>query len=160
MTATTGSAAEGAVTLAMINELQQQVLDNNPIYKYLLSDLEIKIVSPGFIEAHVPVSKTLMNSKNILHGSTSATIIDWIGGIVIASTSPDRFKNRGVSVDIHATYVGAAKEGDLLIIRGKSNKVGRNLAFIDVQILGRKPGATDDTDDRVVCSGTHTKYVG
>lgn len=79
---------------------------------------------------------------------------------MIASTSPDRFKNRGVSVDIHATYVGAAKEGDLLIIRGKSNKVGRNLAFIDVQILGRKPGATDDTDDRVVCSGTHTKYVG
>lgn len=109
----------------------------------------------------MPVSKTLMNSKNILHGSTSATIVDWIGGIVIASTSPGRFKNRGVSVDIHATYVGAAKEGDLLIIRGKSNKVGRNLAFIDVQILGRKPGAKETgEDDRVVCSGTHTKYVG
>lgn len=122
--------------------------------------LEIKTVAPGFIEAHVPVSKTLMNSKNILHGSTSATIIDWIGGIVIASTSPDRFKNRGVSVDIHVTYVGAAKEGDLLIIKGKSNKVGRNLAFIDVQILGRKPGAKEGEEDRVVCSGTHTKYVG
>ncbi len=39
MAATTESAAEGAVTLAMINELQQQVLDNNPIYKYLLSDV-------------------------------------------------------------------------------------------------------------------------
>ncbi|CDU24899.1 uncharacterized protein SPSC_04732 [Sporisorium scitamineum] len=153
------STAQGAVTLEMINELQQQVLDNNPIYKYLLSDLEIKTVSPGYIEAHVPVSKTLMNSKNILHGSTSATIIDWIGGLVIASTSPDRFKNRGVSVDIHATYVGAAKEGDLLIIKGKSNKVGRNLAFIDVQILGRKPGAGEE-EDRVVVTGTHTKYVG
>lgn len=31
--------AEGVVTLKMINELQQQVLDNNPIYKYLLSDV-------------------------------------------------------------------------------------------------------------------------
>ncbi|GAC99902.1 hypothetical protein PHSY_007505 [Pseudozyma hubeiensis SY62] len=134
------SAVEGAVTLEMINELQKQVLDNNPIYKYLLSDLTITSVSPGFIEAQVPITSTLMNSKNILHGSTSATIIDWIGGIVIASTSPDRFKNRGVSVDIHATYVGAAKQGDLLIIRGTSNKVGRNLAFIDVKILCRKPG--------------------
>ncbi|SPO28902.1 related to thioesterase family protein [Ustilago trichophora] len=161
MSTTTNSTTEGVVTLEMINELQQQVLDNNPIYKYLLSDLVIKTVSPGFIEAHVPVSKTLMNSKNILHGSTSATIIDWIGGIVIASTSPDRFTKRGVSVDIHATYVGAAKEGDLLIIRGKSNKVGRNLAFIDVQILGRKQGGRETgEDDRVVVTGSHTKYVG
>lgn len=102
-----------------------------------------------------------MNSKNILHGSTSATIVDWIGGLVIASTSPDRFKNRGVSVDIHATYVGAAKQGDLLIIKGKANKVGRNLAFIDVQILGRKPGARETgEDDKVVVTGTHTKFVG
>lgn len=35
------SSAQGVVTLEMINELQQQVLDNNPIYKYLLSDVSI-----------------------------------------------------------------------------------------------------------------------
>ncbi|EST09012.1 Thioesterase superfamily [Kalmanozyma brasiliensis GHG001] len=158
---TTSASLEGAVTLQQINEVHANVLDNNPIYKYLLSDLEIKAVQPGYIEAHVPVSKTLMNSKNILHGSTSATIIDWIGGIVIASTSPDRFTKRGVSVDIHATYVGAAKEGDTLIIKGKSNKVGRNLAFIDVQILGRKSGGRETgEDDRVVVTGSHTKFVG
>ncbi|KAJ1024792.1 hypothetical protein NDA16_002832 [Ustilago loliicola] len=154
-------AIHGLVTLEMINDLQQQVLDNNPIYKYLLSDLVITTVSPGYIEAQVPVSKTLMNSKSILHGSTSATIIDWIGGIIIASTSPDRFKNRGVSVDIHASYVGAAKEGDTLIIKGKSSKVGRNLAFIDVEILGRKQGGRETgEDDRVVVKGSHTKYIG
>lgn len=186
MSSTTAAPSSGEVTLEMINELQKTVLDNNPIYKYLLSDVSIHFsplfhtctssdslsrppllqlaitkVSSGFIEAQVPVSKTLMNSKNILHGSTSATIIDWIGGIVIASTSPDRFKNRGVSVDIHVTYVGAAKEGETLIIKGKSNKVGRNLAFIDVQILGRKQGGSETgADDRVVVSGSHTKYVG
>ncbi|CCF50748.1 hypothetical protein NDA11_005640 [Ustilago hordei] len=155
------ASAEGVVTLKMINELQQQVLDNNPIYKYLLSDLTIIHVSPGLIEAQVPVSKTLMNSKSILHGSTSATIIDWIGGIVIASTSPDRFKNRGVSVDIHVTYVGAAKEGDLLLIKGTSSKVGRNLAFIHVEIKARKQGGRETgEDDRVVVKGSHTKYVG
>lgn len=121
----------------------------------------IKTVSPGYIEAHVLVSKTLMNSKNILHGSTSATIIDWIGGLVIASTSPDRFAKRGVSVDIHATYVGAAKLGDTLIIKGKSNKVGRNLAFIDVEILARKEGGSETgEDDKVIVTGSHTKYVG
>ena len=35
------SSAQSVVTLEMINELQQQVLDNNPIYKYLLSDVSI-----------------------------------------------------------------------------------------------------------------------
>lgn len=134
------------------------------IFSYIslsLSQLVIKTVSSGYIEAHVPVSRTLMNSKNILHGSTSATIIDWIGGIVVASTSPDRFKKRGVSVDIHATYVGAAKEGDVLIVKGKSNKIGRNLAFIDVEILSRKPGGSESgEDDKVIVSGSHTKYVG
>lgn len=37
--ATPKSSTEGAVTLEMINELQQQVLDNNPIYQFLLSDV-------------------------------------------------------------------------------------------------------------------------
>lgn len=39
------SPAQGVVTLEMINELQQQVLDdNNPIYKYLLSDVSVVLV--------------------------------------------------------------------------------------------------------------------
>ena len=29
-------------TLEMINKLQQEVLDNNPIYKYLLSDVSVE----------------------------------------------------------------------------------------------------------------------
>ena len=37
------ASAEGVVTLKMINELQQQVLDNNPIYKYLLSDVSFPL---------------------------------------------------------------------------------------------------------------------
>ena len=46
MSVATPTSAEGVVTLEMINELQQQVLDNNPIYKYLLSDVSSR---PGAV---------------------------------------------------------------------------------------------------------------
>lgn len=40
--AAASSSAESVVTLEMINKLQQEVLDNNPIYKYLLSDVSLE----------------------------------------------------------------------------------------------------------------------
>lgn len=40
--AAASSSAESVVTLEMINKLQQEVLDNNPIYKYLLSDVSVE----------------------------------------------------------------------------------------------------------------------
>jgi acyl-coenzyme A thioesterase 13 len=123
--------------------------------------VEITRVASGIVEAEVRVSPTLMNSKNILHGSTSATIVDWIGGLVIASTHPARRSNRGVSVDIHVSYLGPARKDDMLLIRASTSKVGRSLAFINVHIYARAPAApADGSQDRPVCSGSHTKYVG
>lgn len=75
---------------------------------------------------------------------------------MIASTGA---KNRGVSVDIHVTYSGSAKEGDLLIIEGKSRKIGRNLAFIGVEIRARKKG-DEESEEKIVVTGSHTKYIG
>lgn len=51
----TTTANESAVTLEMINELQQQVLDNNPIYKYLLSEVSSKCdpVGDTCVESHI-----------------------------------------------------------------------------------------------------------
>ena len=171
---------DGVVTLDMIKDVHRKVLDANPIYEFLLAgvshaslprqahlssprlaqrhlQLEITSVSPGEVQASVPVTRNMMNSHNILHGSTSGTIIDWIGGMVIASTSPERASKRGVSVDIHATYVGSAKESDTLLITGRSNKVGRNLAFISVEIRSRP---ANGGEPRMVVTGSHTKYVG
>jgi len=138
-----------------MQELHKEIISNSPIYKFLLQDLRIHSVSPGIVIAHLPLTGNLLNGRQVLHGSVSATIIDWIGGIVIASTGAT---NRGVSVDIHVTYSGAAKEGDLLSIEGKSRKVGRNLAFIGVEIRARKAGI--DGEEKLVVTGSHTKYVG
>lgn len=94
-----------------------------------------------------------MNSGGGLHGSVSATIIDWAGGMAISShTSKD---SSGVSVDIHASYLSSVKDGDEIEIEGLAEKVGGSLAYTKVYIFKVEGGQRG----RTVVSGTHTKFV-
>lgn len=101
--------------------------------------------------ARLKVESNHVNSKGGLHGSVSATVVDWAGGMAIASHG---LEHTGVSTDIHVTYVSSAKEGDTLSIEGRTTKVGRNMAFTTVTIY---KGAGEEQS--IVAHGTHTKYI-
>ncbi|KAL8772159.1 MAG: hypothetical protein Q9209_002594 [Squamulea sp. 1 TL-2023] len=123
---------------------------NSPIYSFLLGDINIISASKGQIIAHLKVLPVHFNSKKTLHGAVSSCIMDWAGGMVIASHGLD---NTGLSTDIHVTYVSTAQEGDLLEIEGKASKVGGSLAFTTVEIRHAGEGR------KVIAHGTHTKYI-
>ncbi|EXJ95536.1 hypothetical protein A1O1_00658 [Capronia coronata CBS 617.96] len=128
-----------------------RISQNSPIYNFLFSDIVLSSATHGSMTASLPVTSHHLNSKGGLHGSVSATIVDWAGGMAIASTGLEK---TGVSTDIHVSYVSSARLGDVLTIEGNVNKVGRNLAFTTVTIYkGEGEGKT------VVAHGTHTKYV-
>ena len=126
--------------------------EKSPIYKFLLDDIDIVSASHGSFVARLKVSKAHLNSKGTLHGTVSACLIDWAGGLAIAPTGLEK---TGVSTDIHTTYISTAKEGDVLQIEGKTTKVGGTLGFTVVHI------AREDKEGKQspVCTGTHTKYV-
>ena len=128
-----------------------RIQTGSPVYKFFFEKIEIVSADHGSIIAKLPVTENLLNSKQGLHGSVSATIVDWAGGIAIASTGLEK---TGVSTDIHVSYVSSAKLGDILTIEGKVSKVGRNLGFTTVTIY---KGEGDEA--QVVAHGTHTKYV-
>lgn len=71
--------------------------------------------------------------------------------MVVASHGHEK---TGVSTDIHATFVGAAGVGDELTIEGRSERVGRSMAFISVGITRVKEGQS-----QVIVKGSHTKYL-
>ena len=123
----------------------------SPVYKFFFEKIELVSAEHGSIVAKLPVTENLLNSKQGLHGSVSATIVDWAGGIAIASTGMEQ---TGVSTDIHVSYVSAAKLGDTLTIEGKVSKLGRNLGFTTVTIY-----KGEEDNQQVVAHGTHTKYV-
>ena len=126
--------------------------EKSHIYRFLLSEITLVSAINGTIEAHLDVKDIHVNSKGGLHGTVSACLTDWAGGLAIASTGLDK---TGVSTDIHTTYMATAKAGDKLEIVGRASKVGGTLAFTTVSISKINP----DGSLKPVANGTHTKYV-
>ncbi|KAI4100120.1 MAG: hypothetical protein LQ339_005642 [Xanthoria mediterranea] len=142
--------AEVNAELEHVRNYWANMKSNSPIYNFLLGDIEIISATKGQIRAHLKVLPVHFNSKKTLHGVVSSCIMDWAGGMAIASTGLD---NTGLSTDIHTTFVSTAKEGDLLEIESKASKVGASLAFTTIEI--RHAG----DKEKVVAHGTHTKYI-
>ena len=139
--------------LRHVQEVWTKMKPNSPIYKFLLDEVEIFSAAKGTILARLPIRPTHLNSKGTLHGTVSACLTDWAGGLAIASTGRT---STGVSTDIHTSFVSTANEHDVLEIEARANKVGSTLAFTTIEI--RK--AVDGPDKGpIVCTGSHTKYV-
>ena len=128
-----------------------RISQKSPIYHFFFSNIELVSADKGSILAQLKVESNHVNSKGGLHGSVSATIVDWAGGMVIASHG---LEHTGLSTDIHVSYASSAKEGDTLSIEARTTKVGRNMAFTTVTIY-----KGDGEEQTVVAYGTHTKYI-
>lgn len=150
---TPNMAAEKSPEHAHIEDLVETQLPGSPIYHFLLTPVQIKSASKGRFIARLPLSEQHMNRNGSLHGSVTATIVDWAGGMAIATT--DYRRRTGVSVDIHVTYQSGAKLGDGIEIEGVAEKVGGSMAFTRIGIYMVDNGERG----RLVATGTHTKYV-
>lgn len=137
--------------LESVQACWDRISTNSPVYTFFFTDIRIVSASHGNMTAELPVSANLLNSKGGLHGSVSATIVDWAGGMAIASTGLEK---TGVSTDIHVSYVSSAKLGDTLTIEGNISKLGRNMGFTTVTIY-----KGEGEQRSVVAHGTHTKYI-
>ncbi|KAK1750477.1 acyl-coenzyme A thioesterase 13 [Echria macrotheca] len=131
----------------------------SPIYAFLLgtpSSPQIRFLqaSKGVFVARLTLAPHHLNSAGGLHGSVSATIVDWAGGLAIAAW--DLRTATGVSVDINISYLSTARLGEEVEIEGRVERVGANLAFTEVRIW--KVGV-DGGRGAVVISGRHTKFV-
>lgn len=142
-----------AIMLNHVQSIWARMKPTSPIYKFLLSEVEIVSASKGTMKALLRVAPEHLNSRGVLHGTVSACLTDWAGGLAIASTGLEK---TGVSTDIHTTFMSTAKLGDTLEIESQANKVGATLAFTTVEIRKRGEG---DAGPSVVCTGSHTKYV-
>ncbi|KAF2211388.1 hypothetical protein CERZMDRAFT_90997 [Cercospora zeae-maydis SCOH1-5] len=136
-----------------IEELVRTKLPSSPIYKFLLTPVVITSAMKGHVVARLPLSEEHMNSGRSLHGSVSATIVDWAGGMAVSTW--DLRVASGVSLDIHVTYQSGAKVGEEIEIEGIADHVGGNVAFTKINIYKVEDGKRG----KIVASGTHTKFV-
>ena len=135
--------------LPHVQDVWDRMRPRSTIYRMLLNEIEIVSARKGVVVARLLVLPVHLNSKGTLHGTVSACLTDWAGGLAIASTGLEK---TGVSTDIHTTFVSTAKESEWLEIEGRAVRVGGTLAFTTVEI--RKT-----SDGSIVSTGSHTKYV-
>lgn len=141
-----------ATALENVLNVWNRTKQNSPIYNFLLDDVDVYEASKGVVRSKIRVSAQHLNSKNGLHGAFSACVVDWAGGMAIASHG---FESTGVSTDIHVSYLSKASLGDWLEIESRTDKVGKTLGYTSVTISK----LDHDGQVTVVAKGSHTKYI-
>lgn len=139
--------------LEHIKGVYSRAQGNSTIYDLLLSSENLSFISAtkGTFEAHLTLSSCHVNSRGTIHGAVSAAIVDWAGGISIATHG---YEKTGASIDIHISYLNTAMVGDVLQIKGVAEKLGGNISFTRItisKIINSVPGP-------IVAMGTHSKY--
>ncbi|KAF2746839.1 acyl-coenzyme A thioesteras-like protein 13 [Sporormia fimetaria CBS 119925] len=139
--------------LAHVEQFWEGRKPRSPIYQFLLGDVSFIHASKGLVRARLLLTNNHVNAHGGIHGSVSATIVDWVGGMAVAAW--DNRVKTGVSTDIHISYQSTAKDGEWVEIEGKANKVGRSLAFTTATIWK----VVDDKPGPVIATGSHTKFL-
>lgn len=124
----------------------------SPIYDFLLADVSIVRAAKGLVIANLLLGKNHVNSRGTIHGAVSAALVDWSGGLAIATHGLEK---TGASIDIHVTYIGGAQTGDTIEIEATANKVGRSVAFTTIRIYKLVEG----NPGPIVATASHTKYI-
>ena len=109
-------------TLSIVRGRLSRQISGSPIYNFLLSPITITSATRGHVVARLTLTPSHLNSAGGLHGAVSATFVDAFGGLAI--TSFDGREGSGPSVDINVSYLGMAREGDVVEIEGRAEKVG------------------------------------
>ncbi|XP_010256522.1 PREDICTED: putative esterase C31F10.02 [Nelumbo nucifera] len=67
--------------------------------------IKFDLVEPGRVVCSMKVPPRLVNSRNLLHGGATASLIDFVGAAVIFSAGA---VNNGVSLEINVSYLDNA----------------------------------------------------
>lgn len=137
--------------LEHVHSVWGRMRTNSPIYSFLLNRVEIYHAEPGLIRAKLPIEAHHVNSKGTLHGVLSSCLVDWVGGMAVASHGR---QSTGLSTDLHVSFTAGAKEGDILVVEGRTAQIGKTLAFTNI-IIWKGEGKSS----MIVAQGSHTKVV-
>ncbi|VDM83348.1 unnamed protein product [Strongylus vulgaris] len=103
--------------------------------------------SEGHVKVEFEVIPAMLNPGGTLHGGCTATLVDMFTTCACVA-SPRGLP--GVSVDMHITYLSAAKEGETVVIDAQVIREGKTLSFT-------KADLTLKATDKIIATGLHTK---
>uniref|UniRef100_A0A0P4WDA0 Thioesterase domain-containing protein n=1 Tax=Scylla olivacea TaxID=85551 RepID=A0A0P4WDA0_SCYOL len=136
-----------------VKKLLQQMLSavvESGGYDAQLSKLCLVSAGQGRCVAKVKIEKEHTNRGGNLHGGFTATLVDAVSTLALMTTEQGA---PGVSVNINVSYMKGAKTGEEILINAETLRVGKTMAFLDVDIINKETGD-------LVAKGSHTKFIG
>ncbi|CAO3674093.1 unnamed protein product [Umbelopsis vinacea] len=131
----------GAKVAPFVQRVLKNFHDAGGFDAHCLSGLKVLNADNGNVQAQFE------NRLKSVHGGLLSTVVDIGGSLAIASKG---LFATGVSTDLNVTFVSGAKLGQTLNVDAKCVKLGRTLAFTEINI---------SADGKIVCQGRHTKFV-
>ncbi|CAJ0608647.1 unnamed protein product [Cylicocyclus nassatus] len=101
----------------------------------------------GHVKVEFEVIPAMLNPAGTLHGGCTATLVDMFT-TQACMASPRGLP--GVSVDMHITYLSAAKEGETVLIDAEVIREGKTLTFTRADLI-------NTATDKIIATGLHTK---
>ncbi|KAI9499006.1 acyl-coenzyme A thioesterase-like protein 13 [Zychaea mexicana] len=113
----------------------------------VLPGLRVLDSEEGRVRAEFTVEKQHLNRLKSVHGGLLATVVDVGGSLALASKG---MYATGVSTDINISYISGVKEGQVVNVDCRCDKLGKTLAFTSVDL---------SSNGRLVATGRHSKFV-
>ncbi|XP_003744020.1 acyl-coenzyme A thioesterase 13 [Galendromus occidentalis] len=135
----------GPFCLQRLRQLVQRQVQEKT-FNSTMSKLELISASEGKCVAELTLEKSHLNLAGTMHGGVSATLIDNVSTYALLTVTD----SRSASVDLNVSFLGPAKEGDVVRIEASTLRAGQTLAYLTVDI--RK-------GERLLATGRHTKYL-
>jgi acyl-coenzyme A thioesterase 13 len=112
-----------------------------------------RVISYGEGQARVEidVAPAVQNVNGTLHGGVIAALVDQAGTIAIMGA--DRDGRPGVTSDLNVSYFAPAPAGSAVAAEAQVLKIGKNLAFVAVDVRRVADGV-------LVAQGRMTKFQG
>ncbi|XP_048005096.1 acyl-coenzyme A thioesterase 13-like [Leguminivora glycinivorella] len=136
---------------AQVAELFTKVIASTKCFDQNLRKVKVISCSSGRLLTGFQVGPEHLNQRGTLHGGFIAHLVDAIS--TYALTANDTVETRGVSIDLSVSYYTAAKEGDEIEVEAVTKKLGKKIAFLEVEVRNK-------ATNKVLASGRHTKYIG
>ncbi|XP_073967163.1 acyl-coenzyme A thioesterase 13-like [Choristoneura fumiferana] len=136
---------------AQVAELFTKVIATTKCFYHNLRKVKVISCSNGRLLTGFQVGPEHLNQRGTLHGGFIAHLVDAIS--TYALTANDTIETRGVSIDLSVSYFSAAREGDNIEVEAVTRKLGKKIAFLEVEIRNKDK-------NQVLATGRHTKYIG
>ncbi|GJQ81633.1 hypothetical protein Trydic_g8512 [Trypoxylus dichotomus] len=131
------------------DKLTKFLLDSKGFDK-ICHSVKVLTASNGSLKAELKVTSEHVNIVGGLHGGYIATLVDVLSSLGLLSH--EKGLKPSVSVNMNINYLSSAKEGDTVEILSNTLKVGKTLAFLNVELKNKETGV-------LLAKGSHTKFL-